>query len=1092
LKGSLPCGAHVPAGQGAESAHLFPNAYNLLEETVQSRLIVIAAMALLVSVGHAASQQQPAGGAAPAADTRQVDFGADVQPILAGSCFACHSGERPMAQLRLDVRSMAMKGGASGPAIVPGNSADSALIHRVLGTGGVSRMPFGGQALAPEKIDILRRWIDQGAPWPDSLANETNAKIRQHWAYVPPVRPAVPQVQDAAWVRNAIDNFVLARLESEGLRPSPEASREALIRRLSLDLTGLPPSPAEVDAFLADKRPDAYDRLVERLLASPHYGERWATPWLDLARYGDSDGYDKDMQRVAWPYRDWVIDAFNRNLPFDQFTIEQLAGDLLPNSTTSQKIATGFVRASLWNTEGGTDPEEQNWVAQTDRASTIGTVYLGSTLGCSQCHNHKYDPFQQKDFYSMVAFFNNADFVPNRGRGGSSGTDQAPPSYRERVLELATPEQAAARDALNAKIRQLEEQMANWPDAARLQTDWEDRVAAAERDWHTLVPSHVASTDGTTLTAARDGSVLASGATPDSDTYIVEAPAAMAGSLSGIRVEVLPDASLPMGGPGRDYHGNFVLQNVEIEVGSTGGRFVPVPIKATETDSPSIVTNEGIVRTIKKQLWRVQASGDKQRLPRQLVLVPEKPIAVSRDSVIRLRLVQSSDAPRQLLGHFRLSVTTVEKPFQGVDILYNLRPLLQVARDQRTPEQREQLTRHWRDIAPELAHIRAQIQECGEVTNTNAYRPCTLGTLRRQIEALKIPSTLVASENASTTQPSTYIRIRGDFTQKAEQVQASIPAFLGTLPADAPKNRLGLARWLVSRDNPLTARVRVNQIWQTYFGKGIVETSEDFGSQGRPPSHPELLDWLAVQFIESGWAHKAMHRLIVTSNTYRQSSAASRELLEKDPANVLLARGPRFRVEAEMVRDIVLAASGLLSDKIGGPPVMPYQPDGLWMFQSQAADDKWVESTGEDRYRRGMYTFIRRTVRYPSLVVFDAPSREITVARRPTANTPLQALTVLNDPTFFEAAQALARRILREAPGDTAAKAAYGFRLVTARRPDPKELTLLVAGFTRESEYFQRHPAETARVAGKADPAAAAWTMVANALLSLDETITKE
>ena len=634
--------------------------------------------------------------------------------------------------------------------------------------------------------------------------------------------------------------------------------------------------------------------------------------------------------------------------------------------------------------------------------------------------------------------------------------------------------------------------MVNWPNGAQLQAAWEDRVTAAEREWHTLLPSHVASTEGTTLTSTAGGAVLASGAAPDFDTYVVEAPAPLGGSITGIRLEVMPDPSLPMNGPGRDYHGNFAVQNVEIEVGSGGGRFIPVPIRMTETDSPSVQTNEGIVRTIKKQLWRVQASADKERLPRQLVLVPEKPFRVDRDGPIRVRLVQSSDAARQLLGHFRLSVTTTEQPMQVVDILYHLRPLLRVPRDQRTPEQRQQLTKHWREIAPELAAIRAQSQECGEVTNTNAYRPCSLGSVRQQIEALRIPTTLVASENLTVSQPSTTIRIRGDFTQKADEVRAGIPGFLGTLPDGAPKNRLALAQWLVSADNPLTARVRMNQIWQTYFGKGIVETSEDFGTQGRPPSHPELLDWLAIEFMQRGWDQKAMHRLIVMSNTYRQSSAASQELLERDPVNVLLARGPRFRVEAETVRDIVLAASGLLSPKIGGPPVMPNQPDGLWMFQSQAADDKWVEGTGEDRYRRGMYTFIRRTARYPSLVVFDAPSREITMARRPTANTPLQALTVLNDPGFFDAAQALARRIMKEAPGDTAAKAAYGFRLVTARKPDATETSLLLAAYAREFEYFERHPGEAGRVAEGSDSAMAAWTMVSNALLNLDETITKE
>ena len=1050
---------------------------------MRSRLIVIAALALVVSVVHATSQQPAAGAAAQARDDRQLDFGADVQPILAASCYACHSGERPMAQLRLDVRSMAMKGGASGPVIVPGDSTKSALMHRLRGEGG-TRMPFGQPPLAPEQIAIVARWIDQGAAWPDALANERNATIREHWAYVKPTSLTPPAVQNRDWVRNAIDSFVLARLDKERLRPSPEASRETLIRRLSLDLIGLPPSPSEVDAFLADTRPDAYERLVERLMASPQYGERWATEWLDLARYGDSDGYDKDMRRSAWPYRDWVISALNQNMRFDQFTIEQLAGDLLPNATTEQKVATGFVRASLWNTEGGTDPEEQNWVAQLDRANTIGTVYLGSTVGCSQCHNHKYDPFQQKDFYSLVAFFNNAAFVPNPRNPGTK-------SFREPVLELATPAQAAARDALTAQLRQLEEQLRNWPGAEKLQAAWEDGIVAAESTWQPLVPTRLESSNGSTLESEADGSVVASGALPETDTYMVEARSPIAGQLTALRLEVSTHPSLPMTGPGRDFHGNFALQDVQIEVGPSPDRLVRVPVGGTATDSPSIITNEGIIKTIKPQLWRVMASANPQRLARQLVVLPGQPVRIERDSIIRVRVVQSSEIAHQLLGHFKLSVTAADNPREVVDILYDKRPFLRIPRETRTPEQQQQLAREWQDVAPELAHLREQFSECEEVTNATV-RPCKLGTVRAKLEALNIPSTLIASENPAVARPSTHLRIRGDYTNKGDEVFASVPAFLGTLPPDGPQNRLGLARWLVSRENPLTARVRMNQIWQTYFGRGLVETSEDFGSQGSPPSHPELLDWLAEQFMDTGWDQKAMHRLIVTSNTYRQSSVVSRELLERDQANVLLARGPRFRVEAETVRDIALAASGLLSTKIGGPPVMPYQPDGLWLFQAQALDDKWVVSEGEDRYRRGLYTFIRRTVRYPSLMVFDAHSREIAAARRSVSNTPLQALTMLNDPGFFEAAQAMAKRILREEPGDIAAKATYGFRLATSRRPAPSELHALVAAFGRESAYFARNLDEAKRAAGEPDPAAAAWTMLANGLLSLDETITKE
>jgi mono/diheme cytochrome c family protein len=1040
---------------------------------VRLRPIVLAMWAVVASAVHAAQQPASVPTAPPSAE-QTPDFAADVQPILKASCFACHSGERPMAQLRLDVRSMAMKGGASGPIIVPGKRKDSPLMHRVLGTEG-TRMPFGQPALSPEKIAVLSRWIDQGALWPEALANEQDATIKQHWAYVKPVMPPPPAVRDGAWIRTPIDRFVWARLEKEGLRPSPEAPRETLIRRLSLDLIGLPPSPADVDAFLADTRPDAYERVVERLLASPHYGERWANPWLDLARYGDSDGYEKDSPRVAWPYRDWVINAFNQNMPFDQFTIEQLAGDLLPNATNEQKIATGFVRASLLSTEGGVDPEEQNWVAQVDRASTLGTTFLGSTVACAQCHNHKYDPFKQTDFYSLVAFFNNATFVAGRG-------DR--PSFREPTLDLATPAQAAARDTLNAEIRDVQAKIDQWPDAAKLRADWERSILAADSEWKVLVPTRLSSTNGSTLTADSEGAILAAGTVPDSDTYSVEATSPVAGRITGFRLEALTHDSLPKGGPGRDFYGNFSIQRVELAAGPSADRLSPVQIRTTLTDSPSAETNDTTIRVNLRQLWRVRVNAE--RLPRQLVLMPEAPLVVPPGSVLRVRLVQTSDIKGQILGRFRLSVTMSDTPDRIVGIPYNLRSMLAVPEAERRTVKRlatgnnaalgdTGVTEHWQSIAPELAALRGQLQE-----------------LRRKVAALKIPTTLILSENPSVSHPSTQIRVRGDWTKRGAEVMAAVPGFLGALPAEGPQNRLGLARWLVSRDNPLTARVRVNHIWQTYFGRGIVQTSEDFGSQGTPPSHPELLDWLAVQFMDSGWDQKALHQLIVTSSTYRQASGVSRELLERDPANALLARGPRFRVEAEMVRDIALEASGLMSHKIGGPPVMPYQPDGVWLFPFQAADDQWVVSEGEDKYRRALYTFVRRTARYPSLMVFDAHSHEAVAARRPNSNTPLQALTTLNDPAFFEAAQAMARRVTREGGTDTMSRAVYGFRLATARPPRPAELQTLLTLFAREEAYFVEHRDEVAQVAGQPDPALAAWTMVSNMLLNLDATLTKE
>jgi hypothetical protein len=1033
-----------------------------------------------------------------------VDFAVEVQPIFKTSCYACHSGPQPQAGLRLDVRSMALKGSNGGAVILPGNAKDSVLIHRVSGLGGLRPMPATGTPLTAEEIAILSRWIDQGAQWPDVLSNEQNAVIQKHWAYVKPVRPAIPAIGDRAWVRNPIDNFVFARLEQERLRPTREAPRETLIRRVSLDLIGLPPSIAEVDAFLSDTRRDAYERLVDRLLASPQYGERWATPWLDLARYADSNGMTNDRRRLgAYRYRDWVVKALNDNMPFDRFVIEQLAGDLLPDATTDQKVATGFIRASMWNDEGGTDPEEQNWIGQIDRANALGTALLGSTVGCAQCHNHKYDPFLQKDYYALVAFFNNAQFDPG------------PRKFTEATVELSTPEQAAKRDALKAEIKAVENQLKSYPTSETLWKDWERSLVNADAQWHRLQPTRAHSLKGSTLRVFPEGSVLVSGEAQDNDTYVIEGTSPVTGLVTGIQIEARPDPSLPngrvptapTGGPGRDFYGNFMLHRVNLEVGPSAQQLSKVTLKPSVAPAGTDEFNEYEYEMAYSlpQVWRsdvmLDLTPDKGgvRVPRRLVVVPDKPFTVTSQEVLQVTLVHNSELPKAALGHFRVSVTTQADPSKVLEIDARVRPLLTIPWEQRpkpkpgeagqgqiasppqgeappqAPYEKDPLFIRWRQVAPELAPMRAKIAD-----------------LESQIQALGIQSTPVLAENPAVSHPSTQVRVRGAFTDRAEEVLAAVPAFLGALPTDGPQNRLGLAGWLVGPDNPLTARVRINQIWETYFGRGIVETTEDFGTQGSQPSHPELLDWLATEFVSRGWDEKAIHRLIVTSNTYRQASTVTPALLDRDPANILLARGPRFRVEAEMVRDIVLRASGLLSTKIGGPPVMPPQPDGLWIFPGFRTDDVWVENQGENRYRRGLYIFIRRSVRYPSLLVFDAPSREFHTARRPRSNTPLQALTTLNDPAFFEAAQAMAERILKEGGATISSRATYGFRLVTSRRPSVVELDALVSAFEKQIHRFLGDQSQAQALAGRSDVELAAWTVVSNALLNLDETVTKE
>ncbi len=992
------------------------------------------------------------------------DFQKDVQPVLRAACYQCHSGARAMGQLRLDAKEPALHGGVSGAVIVPGRSQDSRLIRRILGLGREPRMPLGGKPLGDEQIAILKRWIDAGAQWPGETAAGEPA-LRKHWSYIKPSRPPVPKTSHPELVRNPIDAFVLSRLEKEGLAPAPEAPRDVLIRRLSLDLTGLPPSVREVDDFVADSSPNAYEKVVDRLLASPHFGERWARPWLDLARYADTNGYEKDRRRSIWKYRDWVIQAFNRDLPFDEFTIEQIAGDMLPNPTTGQLIATGFHRNTMFNEEGGVDKEEAHWENLVDRVNTTATVWLGSTLGCAQCHNHKFDPFTQKEYYQFLAFFNStARDVRSYGDTSSK--------YIEPQLDLPTPEQAVERKKLEDEISGLEKTLkTETPEISAAQARWEKQVLAAPADWVALRPESLKPSGGATLTARPDGSILVAGENPAVNEYVFEAKLPE-GRITGIRLEALPDASLPHGGPGRDPYGNFFIKTIEAEAVSSKGVAQPVSIE-------KFVADDGRLDPKKfDPLWTVDASRDEARLPRQLVLVSGAPFGSSHQ-LLRVRIRHSSMFGGQGLGCFRISVTRSKDPKVIAGVSPKLRILLAQADTARSAEQRKELATYFRGVAPELEPARERLKR-----------------LRKDLDKLGIVTTLIMGEAASFQRPSAVIRVRGTFTNPGETVYAGVPAVLPALPDSAMPNRLGLARWLVSPENPLTARVTVNRIWEAYFGRGLVETSEDFGAQGALPTHPELLDWLATEFMEHGWSLKKLHRLIVTSATYRQSSATSPALLERDPGNHLLARGPRFRMEAEMVRDVALADSGLLDLTIGGPSVFPFQPDGVWDLPYN--DDSWKESQGGDRHRRAIYTFIRRTAPYPSMLTFDGTSREVCTVRRIRTNTPLQALTALNDPAFFEAAQAMAVRILREGGSDVPARAEYGFRLAVSRKPKAGELSKTVAAFQRERAYFEGRPDESRKLAGSQNPPEgtvadlAAWTMISNALLNLDEALTKE
>ena len=1025
------------------------------------RVVVgLAAVVLLASV-LVAAQEKPATPAAPSG----VDFERDVQPIFEKHCIECHGRSKARAKLRLHAPVFIRKGGNSGAALSPGDSARSLLIRRVLDENEDDRMPLDGDPLPPQTIATLRAWIDGGAAMPESTA-AAEPLVDEHWAYVKPKPPAVPAVAASGWVRNPLDAFVLSRLEHERLAPSPEASKPALLRRVTLDLTGLPPTPEALDGFIADASPDAYEKVVDRLLASPQYGERWARPWLDLARYADTNGFEKDNRRSIWKFRDWVIDALNSDMPFDRFTVEQIAGDMLPNATVAQRIASGFHRNAMTNEEGGVDPEESHYEVLVDRVNTTATVWLGTTLACAQCHNHKYDPFSQKDYFRFLAFFANADFD---SRSFGDGT-----RYFEPSLDLATPEQEKARKELQAKIDRVDQELKTvTPEVRDAQDRWEASLRTALADWTPLVPQRAAATNGVVLKVQPDGSVLASGPNPALTSYTITADTTVTG-ITGLRIEAVPDPSLPKGGPGRDGYGHFRVTGVHVDAAPAGTppaspaavafRTMKVDDSATPFDAADVLGARPAAYSRKGGSWAINAMRDADRLPRQAVLAAETPFGFEAGTRLTIRIDHLEGTIGQGIGRLRLAITTRQDPLEGADLPARLRPTLNQPVGERRQAQADELAAVFRSTTPLLKPLRD-----------------ALASERKALGDLQIPSTLIMRERASFERPSFELRERGSFEAKGERVYAATPGALHSMRGDLPINRLGLARWLVDPENPLTARVAANRIWEQIFGRGLVETSEDFGAQGAPPTHPELLDWLATEFVAGKWSQKSLIRTIVLSATYRQTSAVKSELAERDPDNRLLARGPRVRMEAEMIRDVALAASGLLSTKMYGPSVFPPQPEGIWNMPYNS--DKWTTSSGDDRYRRSLYTFWRRTSPYPSFMTFDATSREFCTVRRVRTNTPLQALTLLNDPAAFEAAGALARRMIATSP-DPSARVTAGIRLALSREAMGPEVARLVGLYEQERTHYQSR--------GDRDAAElAAWTMVANVLLNLDETVTK-
>jgi len=985
----------------------------------------------------------------------KIEFSRDIRPIFADHCFECHGPEKQKSGFRLDLKEKAMAGGDTGKAIVPGKSTDSLLYRYIAGLHADTRMPPKGKPLTPNQVAQIGAWIDAGAVWPSETAAAITPTNRL-WSLKRPERSAIPQVRNVRWLSNPIDSFVLAKLESANISPSPEADRVTLIRRLSLDLTGLPPIPEQVSSFASDRRPDAYERLVDSLLASPHFGERWGRHWLDLARYADSEGYQIDHARpYAYVYRNWVIDAFNRDLPFDRFTIEQLAGDLFPNATTDQKIASGFHRNTLMNFEDGVDREEFRCKAKSDRVATTGTVWLGLTLGCAECHSHKYDPITQKEFYQFYAFFNNAvetDFP-------------APQPYEAEAY-------AQRRKAWDAETTRLRSLLAEYStnQVPVNQSNWEKTIRLPATRWTVLEPAKVSSTEGTGFRTDKDKSVKAVGRAPAYDTYVIDAKTDLKG-ITAFRLEIPPGSGRKAARPGQ-----FILSefSVEIQQGKDAPRRVLLQKASADLSLPAAPVEDAI-DGVATNGWRAGAP-----LHRHVaVFETREDLDCSGGSHLTFKLVQQGGW-QMTIGRFRLSATTSPRPHNA-----NLLPdlvvqSLETPASARTGKQKEELMRYYlEEIDPVSKRLNEKLEQ-----------------LTKAAPEYKEPQ--APGFQQSPTNIPTFIHVRGDFLRKGEQVQPGVLAALHPFhPRGEIPDRLDLAQWLVDPANPLTARVAVNHLWQHLFGRGLVASSEDFGVRGEPPSHPDLLDWLATEFIRVGWSRKEMIKLIVGSTTYRQSAAVREELASSDPNNILLARQNRFRLESEIVRDLYLACGGLLKDDLKGPSFRPWTSDNFKALGGAGAFT-WTDSEGPEKYRRGLYVFTQRTVPYPVSATFDAANPNETCPRRENSNTPLQALTLLNHPVFSECAQGLGRRMFLAESANAADRISYGFELCLGRKPSPAELARLQQLFNDERRLANNDRNAAAKIVGEVEvdqteiKDAAGLILVAQVLMNLDEFLTRE
>ncbi len=995
---------------------------------------------------------------AGAAGAAEVDFRKEVLPLLAENCFSCHGPDEAARKggLRLDRREDAVRPGESGKAaIVAGQPEASGLLTRIASKDPEMAMPpaEAKKVLPPGALATLRKWIEQGA------------KYQNHWAFDPLVRPEVPQVAATAWPVNPIDRFILARLEREKLQPSAQAAKTALLRRVTLDLTGLPPKPEEISEFLADEGADGYTRAVDRLLASPRYGEHMAMPWLDAARYADSNGFQQDGDTYQYVWRDWVVRALNGNMPFDQFAIEQLAGDLLPQPTTDQLVATAFNRNHMLNGEGGAIAEEQRNVILSDRVDVTATAFLGLTVACAQCHDHKYDPVPQRDYYRLMAFFNQ---VPESGVPAGGG------QYR-----IADPWIYAAAPGERDQLAKLEEALRavakTSPELAEAQVVWERSMAAAQPEWRAAHPIKADADQGVVLAIEADGAIFAAGRLPEKATYVIEIPASDV-PVSGLRIDTMPDDRLPSKGAGRAASGNAVISRVRMGVAGSD-----LPLAAATADFSQVGFDPaGVLDADPTSGWAFHPD---VTTPHFLLVEPAKVIPAGVPLRVTIEF-QSANIHHQL-GHFRLSTTAGASPASRQQLSAQLTGILAKSPATRTAAESQALAEEFLKTTAHPAVVAAgKARETAEAQR-NAFRDA-------------LPRVMVMSD----AQPrKTHILDRGNYLAPLAEVTPGTPECLPPMAEDEPANRLGLARWLVSPANPLTARVQVNRYWQMFFGRGLVATAENLGVQADVASHPELLDWLAAEFRDTKWDVKHLHRLIVTSATYRQTAKATPQLLEMDPQNRLLARASRYRLTAPVLRDLALSSGGLLDLRVGGKPVYPYQPKGIWdgLAITKERDFTYPQSTGADLHRRSLYTFWRRTVAPGNM--FDASSRTICSVKPSLTNTPIHALTTLNDITWVEASRALAATVIGEAGAEDAnAQLARAFLRVCSRTPEAKELQILLRSFTKARDEFAADPAaakaylshgEAAHEA-PVDPAHfAALAAVCLSILNLDEALTR-